>query len=77
MSSNNYNITSYANTGIRLNLFVNPNSPTFRMYTRSQTSFIQFCKICNMYKCYHTDPVTPHVLHHSKCACVQRNAGNY
>jgi hypothetical protein len=76
-SSNNYNIASYSNTGISLNLFVNTNSPTFHMYTRSQTTYMNFCKICNMYKCFHTDPVTPHIIHHSKCACVQRNAGNY
>lgn len=78
-SNNNYNIASYTNMGISLNLFVNTNSssPTFHMFTRSQTTFMRFCKICNMYKCFHTDPVTPHNLHHSQCACVQRNAGNY
>jgi hypothetical protein len=80
MSSNgNYNIATYANTGISLNLFVNTNtsSPSYHIFTRSQTKNIPFCKICNMYNCYHTNPVTPHNLHNSQCACMQRNAGNY
>ena len=75
-STNNYNI---ANTGMSLNLFANTYRLPFHVYTRSRTILmgLEFCKICNMYKCFHTEPVTPHILHNSQCACIQRNAGNY
>ena len=77
MSSNNNYII--ANAGMSLNLFSNTYRLPFHVYTRSRTILmdLEFCKICNMYKCFHKEPVTPHILHHSQCACIQRNAGNY
>jgi hypothetical protein len=51
----------------------------YHMQTRSitQVTNMQFCITCNMYNCYHLNPVTPHLIHNATCACMMRNAGTY
>jgi hypothetical protein len=56
-----------------------PNTTNHTMNTRSMTmvSNMHFCTTCNMYNCYHLNPVTPHLIHNDACACMMRNAGTY
>jgi hypothetical protein len=63
------------NQPLRLNL--TPVHQQLNIISATQINNMDFCTTCNMYNCYHLNPVTPHVYHHANCGCMMRNAGTY